>query len=258
MKKTNKVKHYIKAPRMVYTKSIKQLHLDFLNENPNTTCSRSTFIKYRPFYIEEATEREKQSCLCIICQNAHTKLAGINNFRKMEKLKPILSVTEYLKSQKAETLDHASYPERTSKKSVNYYVFETVLETYVKQGKTRSYTRTTRVDKNKAVSDLYSHFISNGERYLYHRRVVDNINSKLPKIRVSFPGKYLEMDPSQNISLKTKNEVQTAHFSGKQQSLHCSILIDENDALSYVHHLCDDTGHEPTFVDEMLNYIFFR
>ena len=130
MKKTNKT-HYIKAPRMVYTKSIEQLHLDFLNENPNTTCSRSTFIKYKPFYIEEATEREKQSCLCIVCQNAHTKLTGINNFRKVEKLKPILSVTEYLKSQKAETLDHASYPERTSKKSVNYYVFETVLETYI-------------------------------------------------------------------------------------------------------------------------------
>ena len=174
MKKTNKTKHYIKALRMVYTKSIEQLHLDFLNENPNTTCSRSTFIKYRPFYIEEATEREKQSCLCIVCQNAHTKRAGINNFRKMEKLKPILSVTEYLKSQKAETLDHASYPERTSKKSVNYYVFETVLETYVKQGKTKSYTRTTRVDKNEPVSDLYSHFISNDERYLYHRTVVDN------------------------------------------------------------------------------------
>ena len=100
-------------------------------------------IKYRPFYIEEVTEREKQSCLCIVCQNVHTKLADMNNFQKMEKLKPVLSVTEYLKSQKAETLDHAAYPERTSKKSVNYYVFETALETFVKQGKTKSYTRKT-------------------------------------------------------------------------------------------------------------------
>ena len=84
------------------------------------------------------------------------------------------------------------------------------------------------------------------------------IKSKLPKIRESFPGKYLEMDFSQNIALKTKNEVQTAHFSGKQQSLHCSIVIDENDALSYVYHLSDDTGHDPTFVNEVLNDIFLR
>ena len=196
--------------------------------------------------------------MCIVCQNEHTKLAEINNFGKMEKLKPILSVTEYLKSQKAKTLDHASYLECTSKKSVNYYVFEAVLETYVKQGKTKSYTRTTRVHKNEPVSKLYLHFIFNGERYLYHRTVVDNIKSKLPKIRESFPGKYLKMDFSQNIALRTKNEVQTAHFSGKQQSLHCSIVINENDALSYVCHLSDDTGHDPTFHDEVLNDIFLR
>ena len=86
----------------------------------------------------------------------------------------------------------------------------------------------------------------------------DNIKSKLPKIRESFPRKYLEMDFWQNIALKTKNEVQTDHFSGKQQSLHCSIVIDENDGLSYVYHLSDDTGHDPTFVDEVLNDIFLR
>lgn len=84
LKKTNNIKRYIKAPRMVYTKNIKQLHLEFFKENPDSTCSRSTFVKYRPFYIEEPSEREKQSCLCIVCQNAHTKLAGINTFRRLE------------------------------------------------------------------------------------------------------------------------------------------------------------------------------
>ena len=75
---------------------------------------------------------EKQSCLCIVCQNAHTKLRGINTFRKPEKLKPIYSVTEYLKSQEADDANHTLHPERPSKKNVNYYVFESVLESYVK------------------------------------------------------------------------------------------------------------------------------
>ena len=126
---------------------LKCLHLDFLKAEPEIICSRSTFFKFKPFYIEQPTEREKQSCLCIVCQNAHTKLEGINTFRRMEKLRPIVSASEYLLSQKSEDLDPPLYPERTSKKKVNYYVFETVLEKYVKDGKEKSYTITTRVDK---------------------------------------------------------------------------------------------------------------
>ena len=159
LRKTNKVKHSIKEARMVYTKSLNHLHLDFLEGNPGITCSLSTFFKYKPFYIEEPTEREKQSCLCIVCQNAHTKLEGINTFRKLEKLPPIISASEYLKSQKAKGLDHALYPERILKKRVNYHVFETVLESYVKDGNTKSYTKTTRVDKKEPVCDVYSDFI---------------------------------------------------------------------------------------------------
>ena len=45
---------------MVYTKSIKQLHLESLKEHPNIDRSRSTFVKYRSFYIEVPTVREKE------------------------------------------------------------------------------------------------------------------------------------------------------------------------------------------------------
>ena len=55
LKKANRVKQYIKAPRMVYTKSSKPFHLKYLEEHPNIDCSQSTFIKYRPFYIEVST-----------------------------------------------------------------------------------------------------------------------------------------------------------------------------------------------------------
>ena len=106
--------------------------------------------------------------------------------------------------------------------------------------------------------DIYDDLVASGERYLYHQSTVDNIKAVLPKILESVAGKYIEMDFSWNISLKTKNEVQTAHFRGKQHSLHCSIVINENDALNYVYHLSDDTGHDPTLVDEVLNEIFGR
>ena len=114
LKETNTVKRYIKAPRMVYTKSIKRLHLEYLTVHPSIDRSRSTIVNYRQFYIEVPTEIEKQSCLCIVCQKAHTKLRGIKTFRKLEKLQPMHSVTKYLKSQEADYADHASYPERSS------------------------------------------------------------------------------------------------------------------------------------------------
>ena len=43
----------------------------------------------------------------------------------------------------------------------------------------------------------------------------------LPMIRESFPGKYIELDFSENLALKPKHEVQDVHFSGKHYLLHC-------------------------------------
>ena len=69
LKKTNKVKHYVKAPRMVYTKSLDRLHLDILKAEPEIICSRSTFFKFKPFYIEQSTERENS----LVCAS-HVKM----------------------------------------------------------------------------------------------------------------------------------------------------------------------------------------
>ena len=95
-----------------------------------------------------------------------------------------------------------------------------------------------------------------GESYLRHRSHVDNIAAVLPMIRGSFSGKFVELDFSENLALKPKHEVQDAHFSGKQYSLHCSIVKPaENKNL---HHLSDDTNHYPLFLNEVLEDLFKR
>ena len=60
--------------------------------------------------------------------------------------------------------------------------------------------------------------------YLQYRSHVDNIAEVFPMIRERFTGEYIELDFSENLTLKPKFEVQDAHFSGKQYSLHCSTL----------------------------------
>ena len=95
-----------------------------------------------------------------------------------------------------------------------------------------------------------------GESYLRHQSHVDNIAAVLPKIWESFSGKYTELDFSENLALKPKHEVQDAHFSGKQYSLHYS--KGEPGENKYVYHLSDDTNHDPVFVNEVLEDIFKR
>ena len=147
-----------------------------------------------------------------------------------------------------------NHPERASKKTINYHVFEVKIESFVKMGVTEEYSRTTRVDKKEPVCDIFSKLMWIGDKYLRHRSHVDNINSVLPKIKERFTGTYIEMDFSENLALKMKCEIQTAHFSGKQYALHCSIV--ERPERSYVYHLSNDTGHDPFFVDEVLRMIF--
>ena len=83
---------------------------------------------------------------------------------------------------------------------------------------------------------------------------VENINRKFPVIKQSFKGNFIELDFSENISEKPKREVKSAHFSGMQYSLHCSIVESGNE--KYVYHISDDTTHDPSFVESVLEDIF--
>ena len=69
-------------------------------------------------------------------------------------------------------------------------------------------------------------------------------------MKQAYSGMYIELDFSQNLALRPKDEVQSAHFSGKQFTLHCSIV--DPVTSRYHFHLSDDTTHDPVFVDQVL------
>ena len=100
------------------------------------------------------------------------------------------------------------------------------LETYIKNGEEKSYERTTRIDKSDKVSCIVQQLVDSGGSYLRHRKHVKNIATIFPKIRERErqKGRYIEIDFSENIAIKTKSEVQEAHFSGMQYALHCTIV----------------------------------
>ena len=66
-------------------------------------------------------------------------------------------------------------------------------------------------------------------------------------IQERFTGKYIKLDFLENLALKPKFELQDAHFSGKQYSLHCSFV--EPGENKYEYHLSDDTNHDSILVN---------
>ena len=72
-------------------------------------------------------------------------------------------------------------------------------------------------------------------------------------MKSAYNRKYIELDFSQNLALRPKDEVQSAHFSGKQFTLHCAIVdpVDHR----YEFHLSDDTNHDGAFVDHIIQDI---
>ena len=104
------------------------------------------------------------------------------------------------------------------------------------------------------VKEVAKTLIEQGGSYLRHRSDVANTKNALPLTRESFNGKYIEMDFSENIAMKLKFEVQDAHFSGKQYSLHRSVV--EPGTQKYFYHLSDDRTHGPEFVHEVLVDLF--
>ena len=63
----------------------------------------------------------------------------------------------------------------------------------------------------------------------------------------------VELDFSQNISLRPKDKVQSSHSSGRQFTLHCAIF--DPSEMRYHYHLSDDTKHDAVFVDHVLRDI---
>ena len=252
MKKTGNRKKVVSAHKRIFVEPIRQLHKKFM-ELSDSNCSLGTFYKFKPIYISSPSEREKETCLCMKCTNIHYLLDSVYRYRKGLKLKQYESASNYLQEIEHGNKDH--FPEQIeTTKTLKYSYFATRKETYLRNGKEIVYTRTARQDKTDVVSNIMKLLLETGPVYLKHRSHVDNISSVFPIIKETFAGRYIELDFSENIAITPKSEVQDAHFSGKQYSLHCSIVIPGEN--KYVYHLSDDTRHDATFVHEVLVDIF--
>ena len=92
-----------------------------------------------------------------------------------------------------------------------------VTESYIgKEGKPVEYTRTARVDDTKPIKHLVNLTKDGSKKYLKHRTYVHNCSNVFPLTKDASCGKFAELDFLQNLAIRPKLEVQSAHFSNKQ------------------------------------------
>ena len=117
------------------------------------------------------------------------------------------------------------FPQANDDKLCNYYVYEKVTESNIgKASVPVEYLWTGRVGECKPVKYLVQTILENGTKCLKYLSDVDNCKTVLPLMKKNYSGKFIELNLFQNLSLRAKDEVQSAHFSRKQFTLHCAIV----------------------------------
>ena len=125
--------------------------------------------------------------------------------------------------------------------------------THGKDGTAGEYKRVTRIDYMEPDKDICKYIMETGNSYLKQRTYVDNVAVTSPEMKSTYDDKYIELDFSQNITLRSKDKVQSAHFSGKSLTLHCAIV--DPIKSRYHFHLSENTNHNGIFVHHVIRDI---
>ena len=105
---------------------------------------------------------------------------------------------------------------------------------------------------------MFEKLVKMKKKCLCHRFEVENDKSQWRKILASIEeiGPIFHMDFSENVTGTPKFEVQSAHFSKRQHSLHCTVAhnIDNGNASNtYFYHLSDEMRHDYAFTGAVVS-----
>jgi hypothetical protein len=261
----------IKCTRHIATKTGHQIK-DKL-EDDGISISYTAVLKYRPFYVLQGSDREKQSCLCKFCLNLRLKFNEMMK-RLNDKSKKIDSITKYFSNscncEPSETgfLKLSCIEGSCNSCSLNpvfvvddFKDIQTPIKFHLyvqqynaktsKKGEKKTGKRTVRKEFVEVFQKFKQDFDKNLEKYLLHRFEIKNDQHHWKNILENPKcGTIFHQDFSENLSASPKFEPQDAHFSGKQTSLHCTV-VHKDGQTRYAYHISSDKGHDFAFTESV-------
>ena len=190
-----------------------------------------------------------ESCTCINCTNPHFLYASFKKNVKKSTGKVLSdSLTEFLTQNfecpKNNEFDYfemdciqgecnngcrvelsGTFEDNKSHKYAQYV--PTAVTFFNVQGKKVEYQRCARNEFQATLDEMQNLLKSQSVKYLTHRHFVSRDKTFWAQFMKTCEVPVLHVDYSENIKLTPKNEVQSAHFSGRQHTLHCSVLYEK-------------------------------
>ena len=183
----------------------------------NLTRQASALFQNKTILLPPSKREREAKLFLHYLFNPHLMLKAINLYRKFHKLESHHSLTSYTQDLKIGTV----FPEANDDRLCKYHVYEKVTAQYIgRAGVPVEYSRTTRVDDCKPVKYLVQTILENGSKCLKHSLYVGNCKTVLPLMKENYNGKFIEFGFSQNLSLRPKDEAQSAHFFRENNSLY--------------------------------------
>lgn len=241
-KKQTVTKNKDKRQKRLLLDSLINLHEKFSAENPRNNISYATFTRHRPFWVRQATAKDRDTCLCKKHENLQLaadklhQLGALKTKNIEEILKQVCCNVDNLNCMFRECElcvgKRVDFEEKSLLKDESIIVWsEWAFEKqeYEKDGQQKSTKVMRKTVKRGTLKELKTKFCQSvrGElgRHVYIIRHQFRAYKHL-KETVDVNEAVVHVDFSENYACKHAEEIQSAYFgaSNRQASLHTGVL----------------------------------
>ncbi|WAR20394.1 LOW QUALITY PROTEIN: hypothetical protein MAR_002232 [Mya arenaria] len=263
-KKSTRTKRKRKMQVRLLIDTIANLHQKYLFEN-KSKISYSLFARLKPFWVIQASEKDRQTCLCKVHENPLMKLNKLNfekaiEHRDLRKLIKDITCNDRQKSCMYRTCDRCKdnkiktctdNANINSGKIVTWKVWKSrrIERKDPKNDTGISKTNiTVREPETGTISTLVDELQTDIERLARHEFNIAHQYITLKKLKETCKDDELIMhvDFSENYQSKLTEEIQSMHFGGskRQISIHTGVAYVHNKTISFAT-ISDTLSHAP-------------
>jgi hypothetical protein len=267
-KRCTKTRQKIKKQIRLLNYSLKNLHQKFIFES-KSKISYSLFAKMKPFWIIQASEKDRQTCLCKVHENPTlkvNKLYSENVLQHKDLAKLIQDITCDMKNKACMYRECSRCKDLHIKsaigsdginpgKIVNWKIWKSrrIEKEKCSNGETvlSKHNVTLKENESGTLTTLVDDLQLDIERLARHQFNINHQFIMLKKLKETCKENelILHVDFSENYQCKYQEEIQSVHFglSKKQISIHTGVAYVHDTTLPFVT-ISDNLSHGPAAI----------